>query len=131
MLNRVTMMGRLTRDPELRHTNSGTAVASFTLAVERDYRDKSTGQKATDFVDVVAWRGAAEFASQYLHKGSMAVIDGRLQIREWQDRDGNKRRNAEVVAESIYFGATIKREDTQPEAPSDPVELDGDERLPF
>lgn len=131
MLNRVTMMGRLTRDPELRHTNSGTAVASFTLAVERDYRDKSTGQKATDFIDVVAWRGAAEFAAQYLHKGSMASVDGKLQIRDWQDRDGNKRRNAEVVADSIYPGATIKREDTQPDAKYEPVELDDDEEIPF
>lgn len=104
MLNRIILMGRLTRDPELRRTQSGTAVASFSLAVDRDFADKSTGQRATDFIDIVAWRGTAEFVSKYFSKGRMAVVEGRLQIRDWQDRDGNKRRSAEVVAENVYFG---------------------------
>ena len=104
MLNKCFFMGRLTRDPELRHTQSGTAVASFTLAVERDFKDKQTGEKATDFIDVVAWRGTAEFVSRFFSKGRMAVVVGSLQIREWTDKDGNKRRTAEVVAENVYFG---------------------------
>ena len=94
MLNRIILMGRLTRDPELRHTGSGTAVASFSLAVERDFRDKASGQRVTDFIDVVAWRQTGEFVSKYFTKGRMAVVEGRLQIRDWQDRDGNKRRSA-------------------------------------
>lgn len=104
MLNRIILMGRLTRDPELRRTQSGTAVASFSLAVDRDFADKSTGQRATDFIDIVAWRNTAEFVSKYFSKGRMAVVEGRLQIRDWQDRDGNKRRSAEVVADNVYFG---------------------------
>ena len=104
MLNRIILMGRLTRDPELRRTQSGTAVASFSLAVERDFADKTTGNRPTDFIDIVAWRGTAEFVSKYFSKGRMAVVEGRLQIRDWQDRDGNKRRSAEVVADNIYFG---------------------------
>ncbi len=103
MLNRITLMGRLTRDPELRHTGNGTAVASFSLAVERDFRDKATGQRVTDFIDVVAWRQTGEFVTKYLQKGRMAVVEGRLQMRDWQDRDGNKRRSAEVVADNVYF----------------------------
>ena len=94
MLNRIILMGRLTRDPELRHTGSGTAVASFSLAVERDFRDKTSGQKTTDFIDIVAWRQTGEFVSKYFTKGRMAVVEGRLQMRDWQDRDGNKRRSA-------------------------------------
>ena len=104
MLNRIILMGRLTRDPELRHTGSGTAVASFSLAVERDFRDKASGQRVTDFIDVVAWRQTGEFVSKYFTKGRMAVVTGRLQIRNWQDKEGNKRRSAEVVADNVYFG---------------------------
>jgi len=111
MLNKIFIMGRLTHDPELRHTQSGTAVASFTLAVDRDFKDKDTGEKQTDFIDCVAWRNSAEFVSKYFSKGRMAVVEGRLQIRPWTDRDGNKRRSAEVVADNIYFGDSKKPED--------------------
>ena len=104
MLNRIILMGRLTRDPELRHTQSGVSVASFTLAVDRDFKDRSTGEKATDFIDIVAWRQTGEFVSKYLTKGRLAVVEGRLQLRDWTDRDGNKRRSAEVVADNVYFG---------------------------
>ena len=103
MLNRIILMGRLTRDPELRHTGSGTAVASFSLAVDRDFRDKATNQKTTDFIDIVAWRQTGEYVAKYFTKGRMAVVEGRLQMRDWQDRDGNKRRSAEVVADNVYF----------------------------
>ena len=108
MLNHITIMGRLTRDPELRRTGSGVAVTSFTLAVDRDYNPKDGGEKETDFIDCNAWRGTAEFVSKYFQKGSMAIVSGRLQIRTWQDKDGNKRRNAEVVADSVYFGDSKK-----------------------
>lgn len=104
MLNRIILMGRLTRDPELRHTQTGTPVASFSLAVDRDFKDKSTGEKATDFIDVVAWRQTAEFVSRFFTKGRMAVAEGRLQIRDWTDKDGGKRRSAEVIADNVYFG---------------------------
>jgi single-strand DNA-binding protein len=104
MLNRIILMGRLTRDPELRHTQAGTPVTSLTLAVERDFKEKTTGEKAADFIDVVAWRQTAEYVSKYFTKGRMAVVDGRLQIRDWTDRDGGKRRSAEVLAENVYFG---------------------------
>lgn len=103
MLNHIVIMGRLTRDPELRRTASGIAMASFTLAVDRDYSGQS-GERETDFIDVVAWRNTAEFVSKYFAKGRMAVVSGRLQIRPWTDKDGNKRRSAEVIADSIYFG---------------------------
>lgn len=103
MLNRVILMGRLTRDPELRHTPSGVAVATFSLAVERDFKDKTTGEKATDFIDVVAWRQTGEFVSRYFTKGRMAVVDGRIQTRRYTDRDGNNRTAFEVVADSVYF----------------------------
>ena len=103
MLNKIFLMGRLTRDPELRRTGNGTAVASFTLAVDRDYKSQS-GEKETDFIDVVAWRSSAEFVSKYFTKGRMAVVEGRLQIRDWTDKDGGKRRSAEVVADNVYFG---------------------------
>lgn len=103
MLNKIVIMGRLTRDPELRRTQSGTAVTSFSLAVDRDFKSQS-GEKETDFIDVVAWRNTAEFVSKYFAKGRMAVVEGRLQIRDWTDRDGGKRRSAEVVAENVYFG---------------------------
>ena len=104
MLNKVFIMGRLTRDPELRRTQTGTPVASFSLAVDRDFKDKSTGERSTDFIDVVAWRQTGEFVSRFFTKGRMAVVEGRLQIREWTDKDGNKRRTAEVVADNVYFG---------------------------
>ena len=104
MLNRIILMGRLTRDPELRHTQTGTPVASFSLAVDRDFKDKTTGEKSTDFIDIVAWRQTAEFVSRFFTKGRMAVVEGRLQIRDWKDREGNNRRSAEVVADNVYFG---------------------------
>ena len=103
MLNKIFIMGRLTRDPELRRTQSGTPVTSFSLAVDRDFKSQS-GEKETDFIDVVAWRSTAEFVAKYFTKGRMAVVEGRLQIRDWQDRDGNKRRSAEVIADNVYFG---------------------------
>lgn len=114
MLNKIILMGRLTRDPELRRTGSGTAVAGFTLAVDRDYKGQD-GEKTTDFIDCVAWRGTAEFVSKYFSKGRMAVVEGRLQIRDWTDKDGGKRRSAEVVADNVYFGDS-KREAAKPSA---------------
>ena len=104
MLNKIFIMGRLTRDPELRHTQQGTAVASFSLAVDRDFKGRDGGERATDFIDIVAWRNTAEFVSKYFTKGRMAVVEGRLQIRDWTDKDGGKRRSAEVVADNVYFG---------------------------
>ena len=104
MLNHITIMGRLTRDPELRRTGSGIAVASFTVAVDRDFGGRDGGEKETDFIDCVAWRQTGEFVSKYFTKGSMIVVSGRLQIRGWTDKDGNKRRTAEVVADNVYFG---------------------------
>ena len=104
MLNHITLMGRLTRDPELRRTGSGIAVASFTVAVDRDFGGRDGGEKETDFIDCVAWRSTGEFVSKYFTKGSMIVVSGRLQIRPWTDKDGNKRRTAEVVADNVYFG---------------------------
>ena len=103
MLNHIVIMGRLARDPELRHTQTGTPVASFTLAVDRDFKDKNTGERATDWIDVVAWRGTGEFVSRYLAKGRLAVVEGRLQMREWTDKEGNRRTTAEVVADNVYF----------------------------
>ena len=111
MLNHITIMGRLTRDPELRRTGSGVAVASFTVAVDRDFSPKDGGEKETDFIDCVAWRQTGEFVSKYFTKGRMAVVSGRLQIRSWTDKDGNKRRTAEVVADNVYFGDSNRRED--------------------
>ena len=104
MLNHITIMGRLTRDPELRRTGSGIAVASFSLAVDRDFAPKDGGERETDFIDCVAWRQTGEFVSKYFTKGRMAVVSGRLQIRGWTDKDGTKRRSAEVVADNVYFG---------------------------
>ena len=141
MLNNIVIMGRLTRDPELRRTGSGTPVANFTLAVDRDFSGKDGGEKETDFVECVAWRSAAEFVSKYFAKGRMAVASGRLQMRKWTDKDGNKRTSAEVVAENVYF-ADSKRDDNgfgqtysapaTPEASSQdfPI-LDDDSQLPF
>lgn len=113
MLNHIVLMGRLTRDPELRRTQSGTAVASFSLAVERDFSAQG-GERQTDFIDIVAWRNTAEFVSKYFVKGQMAVVSGRLQIRDWTDRDGGKRRSAEVVADNVYFGEAKRDRDSSP-----------------
>ena len=104
MLNHIVIMGRLTRDPELRRTGSGVAVTSFSLAVDRDFGGRENGERETDFIDCVAWRQTGEFVSKYFAKGRMAVVSGRLQIRNWTDKDGNKRRTAEVVADNVYFG---------------------------
>ncbi len=103
MLNRIIIMGRLTRDPELRRTQNSTAVASFTLAVDRDFKGED-GKRATDFIDIVAWRAVAEFVAKYFIKGRMAIVEGRLQLRDWKDKDGNARRSAEVIADNVYFG---------------------------
>ena len=110
MLNHITIMGRLTRDPELRRTGSGIAVASFTVAVDRDFGGRDGGEKETDFIDCVAWRQTGEFVSKYFTKGRMIVVSGRLQIRSWTDKDGNKRRTAEVVADNCYFGDSKRDE---------------------
>ena len=126
MLNRITIMGRLTRDPELRRTQSGVAVTGFTLAVDRDF-----GEKETDFIDCVAWKNTAEFVSKYFAKGRMAIVSGRLQMREWQDKDGNKRKNAEVVADSIYFGDSKTNIEDIPAKVAEPVEIEDDGDLPF
>ena len=141
MLNHITIMGRLTRDPEMRTTQSGVAVASFTLAVDRDFGGRDGGEKQTDFIDCTAWRHTAEFVSKYFSKGRMAVVSGRLQIDNYTDNDGNKRRSAKVIADSIYFGDSKKdgASGGQSEesasftpAPSDfvPVNVD-DGELPF
>ena len=113
MLNKIFIMGRLTRDPELRRTGSGTPVTSFSLAVDRDFKSQN-GEKETDFIDVVAWRQSAEFVSKFFSKGRMAVVEGRLQMRDWTDKDGNKRRNAEVVVDNIYFGDSKRDGNTGP-----------------
>lgn len=141
MLNRCIFMGRLTRDPELRRTQSGTAVASFSMAVERDFKDKDTGEKAADFVDIVAWRQTAEFVSRFFTKGRMAVVEGRLQTRNYEDKNGNKRKSVEVVADNVYFADSRRDGDSAPppaayEAPAgNPGEfaelLDDDGELPF
>ena len=111
MLNHITIMGRLVRDPELRRTGSGIAVASFTVAVDRDFGGRDGGEKETDFIDCVAWRQTGEFVSKYFTKGRMIVVSGRLQIRSWTDKDGNKRRTAEVVADNCYFGDSKRDSD--------------------
>ena len=133
MLNNVIIMGWLTRDPELRRTQSGTAVTSFTMAVDRDFKSQS-GEKETDFIDVVAWRNTGEFAAKYLAKGRMAAVEGRIQVRDWQDKDGNRRKSVEVVADNVYF-ADSKRDSKPQESRTvddqefDEIEDDGD--LPF
>lgn len=130
MLNNVVIMGRLTRDPELRRTQSGTAVTSFTMAVDRDFKSQS-GEKETDFIDVVAWRNTGEFAAKYLAKGRMAAVEGRIQVRNWQDKDGNRRKSVEVVADNVYF-ADSKRDSKPQESRTvddqefDEIEDDGD-----
>jgi len=123
LLNHIVIMGRLARDPELRHTQSGIPVASFRLAVDRDFKDKNTGERATDWIDVVAWRGAGEFVSRYFTKGRMAVVEGRLQMRDWTDKDGDRRTSAEVVADSVYFADARRDSDSagtsgSPQAPA-------------
>lgn len=134
MLNHITIMGRLTAKPELKTTPSGTSVTGFTLAVERDFKDKETGERGVDFINCVAWRGAAEFVTRYFTKASMAVVDGRLQIRVYTDNYGNKRSVAEVVAENVYFGES-KKEETGNTNAGQPAptyeELNDDEELPF
>ena len=126
MLNHITVMGRLTRDPELRRTQSDTPVASFSIACDRDYKDKATGERPTDFLDIVAWRATGEFVSKYFSQGRMAVVSGRLQMRDWTDKEGNKRRSAEIVAENIYFGDSKTKEDQEPPASvGGPVEAAG------
>ena len=111
MLNHIVIMGRLTRDPELRRTGSGIAVASFTVAVDRDFSGRDGGERETDFIDCVAWRQTGEFVSKYFTKGSMIVVSGRLQIRSWTDKEGGKRRTAEVVADNVYFGESKRSTD--------------------
>ena len=111
MLNHIVLMGRLTRDPELRYTQSQLPVVSFRVAVDRDFGGRDGGERQADFIDIVAWRSTAEFVSKFFTKGSMAVISGRLQMREWTDRDGNKRTSAEVVADNVYFGDSKRSRD--------------------
>lgn len=134
MLNKIIIMGRLTRDPEMRHTQTGTAVASLTLACDRDFKPQN-GEKETDFIDVVVWGKTAEFAANYFTKGRMAIVDGRLQVRNWQDKDGNKRKTAEVVADRMYFGDSkqeIKPDSKKQPAPADDfAEIEDDGDLPF
>ena len=133
MLNHIVIMGRLTRDPELRYTRSEKPVANFTLAVDRDSIDRNTNQREADFVDVVAWNATAEFVSRYFSKGSMAVVSGRLQIKEWTDRDGNKRKSAEIMASNVYFGEA-KAKESGPRPAGRPVDVsaeDYDTRNPF
>lgn len=131
MLNKCFLLGRLTKDPEIRRTNGGTAVTSFTLAVDRDF--KTNGEKDTDFIEVVAWRNTAEFVSKYFSKGRMAIVEGRLQIRDWTDKNGNKRRTAEVVADNVYFGDSKKENKQEPEyKQADLAEIsEEDGELPF
>ena len=133
MLNKIIVMGRLTKTPELKSTQSGVSVTSFTLAVDRDFKDKETGEKATDFIDVVAWRGTAEFVSKYFSKGRMAVVEGRLQLHDWKDKDGNNRRSAEINAENVYFGDSKTNLDIEslPATAEEPVEIEDDGELPF
>lgn len=112
MLNHIVLMGRLTRDPELRRTQSDVSVASFSLAVERDFASRDSGEKQTDFIDVVAWRQTAEFVSKWFTKGRLVAVSGRLEIRDWTDKDGNKRRSAQVVADNVYFADSKKSSDS-------------------
>lgn len=136
MLNTITIMGRLTRDPELRRTGAGVPVASFTVAVDRDFGKTESGEKETDFIDCVAWRQTGEFVNKYFTKGRMIVVSGRLQIRSWTDKDGNKRRTAEVVADNCYFGDSknSNADGNSYTAPADNYALidgDDDANLPF
>lgn len=131
MLNKVIVMGRLVRDPELRRTNSGTAVASFTIACDRDFKSDG-GEREADFIECVAWRNTAEFVSKYFAKGRMAVVSGRLQTRNWTDKEGNKRKATEIVAESVYFGDSKREELQSYAAPQESfAELPDDGEIPF
>ena len=130
MLNHIVIMGRLGKDPELRRTQSGVAVATFNVAVDRDFKDKATGQRATDWITCVAWRSTAEFVEKYFAKGSQVLVAGRLQIRDWTEKDGNKRISAEVQAENVYF-AGAKTEGGQRELPEFEVMDDDDPDMPF
>ena len=135
MLDHIVIMGRMTRDPELRRTGSGIAVAGFTVAVDRDFSGKDGGEKETDFIDCVAWRQTGEFVSKYFAKGRMAVVSGRLQIRGWTDKDGNKRTAIEIIAENLYFGGPKKASGgqdaaTQTTKQNPPAQQD-DGELPF
>ena len=125
MLNRVTLMGRLVADPELRHTQGGIAFASFRLAVDRDFKDKETGERKADFINIVAWRQTAEFVSRFFSKGRMAVVEGKLQFREYTDKDGNRRYATEVVADNLYFADSKK--DGDPSRASAPSQKDLDD----
>ena len=138
MLNHITIMGRLTRDPELRRTGSGLAMARFTLAVDRDFAPKDGGERECDFIGCIAWRQTGEFVSKYFAKGRMAVVAGRLQVRNWTDKDGSKRRSTEVVAESVYFGDSKRPADAPaydappiPPASDFPALDESDAQLPF
>lgn len=136
MLNHVVVMGRLTRDPELRRTGSGVAVASFTVACDRDFAAKDGGEKETDFLDCVAWRQTGEFVAKHFSKGRMIAVSGRLQVRSWTDKEGNKRRSAEIVADNVYFADSKKEETQQGAAPNYgqqefPSLTGPDEQLPF
>ena len=128
-LNHITIMGRMVRDPELRRIGSGVAVTSFTLAVDRDYNPKDGAEKETDFIDCNAWRNTAEFVAKYFTKGSMAIVQGKLDVREWTDKDGNKRRNTEIVVDNVYFGDS-KKDHAQPAQDFAMID-DHDARLPF
>lgn len=138
MLNRVVLQGRLVADPELRHTQNSTAVATFRLAVDRDFKDKSTGERKADFINVIAWRQTGEFVSRYFTKGRMAIVEGRLQSRSWEEKDGTKRYATDVVADAVYFGdskkpeehGTYQKEPEYQEPELTDMEEDGDE-LPF
>ena len=137
MLNHITIMGRLTADPELRQTPNGTSCASFTLAVDRDYKPEG-GEREADFIPCVAWRGTADFVSKYFSKGRMAVVSGRLQVRKWQNKEGENRYTTEVVADNVYFGDSKKEESSggnyapaYPTAPNQGYEVSADDDLPF
>ena len=140
MLNKIILMGRLGRDPEVRYTQSGKPVASFSLAVDRDFKDKASGERATDWIDVVAWDAKAKFVQQYFHKGQQAVVEGRLQIRDYTGRDGTRRRAAEVVADNIYFAGPKAAAPSEGNAPEESLppepgesfsELEDEGELPF
>ena len=137
MLNKICIMGRITRDLELRRTQDGTAVTSFTVAVDDDFKSKATGEKKTYFLDVVAWRQSAEFVCQYLGKGRMVVVDGKLTVRDWTDKDGNKRRNAEIIADNIYFGDSKRTDATEPQTTAESAAggftevIEDESELPF
>lgn len=134
MLNHLVIMGRLTRDPELRETPSGVAICNFTIACDRDYADKATGDRECDFIDVAAWRGLGEFVNKHFAKGRMAVVCGRIQSHKWTDKDGNNRSKLELVAENVYFGDTKKFDNQAAPAaqiPKDYPELPDDGPLPF